>query len=106
MNECDVDTLNGEVLDDAEEITIADLCRLCSVEHKLIDRLVEEGILDPVGARPDGLSFHYSSVRRIRTAARLQEDLGVNLAGAALALDLLDRIADLRRRLRARGIKA
>jgi hypothetical protein len=26
---------------------------------------------------------------------RLQRDLGVNLAGAALALELLDRIADL-----------
>jgi chaperone modulatory protein CbpM len=30
---------------------------------------------------------------------RLQRDLGVNLAGAALAIDLLDQLDELRRRL-------
>jgi chaperone modulatory protein CbpM len=34
------------------------------------------------------------------TAIRLQEDLGVNLPGAALALDLLERIEQLQRQLR------
>jgi chaperone modulatory protein CbpM len=33
----------------------------------------------------------------VRTVRRLQRDLGVNLPGAALALELLDRIAELER---------
>jgi len=37
-------------------------------------------------------------VKRVRTAVHLQRDLGVNLAGAALALELLDRIAELEHR--------
>jgi chaperone modulatory protein CbpM len=38
-------------------------------------------------------------VRRVRTVVRLQRDLGVNLPGAALALELLERIEELQRRL-------
>jgi chaperone modulatory protein CbpM len=35
-------------------------------------------------------------VQRVQTAIRLQQDLGVNLAGAALALDLLEELQELR----------
>jgi len=100
MNERNVNTLTGVVFDETTEITVTELCEVCSVEHTLIEQLVEEGILDPVGGRPDELRFHYASVRRIRTVVHLQQDLGVNLAGAALALELLERIEGLRRQLR------
>jgi chaperone modulatory protein CbpM len=36
----------------------------------------------------------------MRRAARLMHDLDINAAGVALALDLLDRIAELESRLR------
>jgi chaperone modulatory protein CbpM len=39
------------------------------------------------------------SLRRIRCAERLEEDLGVNSAGAALVLDLLEELERLRTRL-------
>ena len=40
-------------------------------------------------------------MRRARMAARLQGDLAINLAGVALALQLLDEIEELRERLEA-----
>ncbi len=97
MNERDVNTLTGVVVDETTEITVTELCEVCSVEHTLIEQLVEEGILDPVGGQPDELRFPYASVSRTRTVMRLQHDLGVNLAGAALALELLERIENLRK---------
>ncbi len=100
MNERDVNTLTGVVVDETTEITVTELCEVCSVEYTLIEQLVEEGILDPVGGQPDELRFPYTSVWRTRTVMRLQHDLGVNLAGAALALELLERIENLRKRLR------
>jgi chaperone modulatory protein CbpM len=102
MIERDLNPLTGVVFDEAAEITVTELCEVCSVEHGLIEQLIEEGILDPVGGQPDELRFHYTSVRRTRTVVRLQHDLGVNLAGAALALELLERIEELRAKLRRR----
>jgi chaperone modulatory protein CbpM len=102
MTEHDMGILTGEVFDESTEITLSQLCEVCSVEHTLIEQLVEEGMLDPVG-RPSGEPrFRYTSVRITRTAMRLQDDLGVNLAGAALALELLERIEVLQRQVRLR----
>ena len=103
MNEHDENALTGVVFDETVEITVTELCEVCSVERTLIEQLVAEGILDPVGHQPDELHFHYTSVRRTRTVVRLQHDLGINLAGAALALELLDRIETLRQQVK-RGI--
>ena len=45
--------------------------------------------------------FAGASLRRTRVALRLLHDLELNLPGAALAVDLLDEIARLQRRLQA-----
>ena len=71
MHERDVKTLTGEVYDETAEITVTELCEVCSVEYTLIEQLVAEGILDPIDGRSDELRFHCTSVRRIRTVVRL-----------------------------------
>ena len=38
---------------------------------------------------------------RVQTVKRLQSDLGINLEGAALALDLLDEVKTLRQQIKA-----
>jgi len=90
-------TLTGQVLEDYDLVTIGDLCRSCTVEVETVTLLVDEGILDPVGSDVETWQFAVTSLRRVKTAIHLQRDLGVNLAGAALALELLDRIAELER---------
>jgi len=89
-------TMVGQLLDDYDLLSIDELCRSCTVEVETITLLVEEGILDPVGTEVKHWQFTVSSLRRVRTAIHLQRDLGVNLAGAALALESLDRIAELK----------
>ena len=90
-------TLTGEVLEASDLVSTADLCRSCTVETQTITTLVAEGILDPAGKDIEHWRFTIGSLRRVKTVIHLQRDLGVNLAGAALALDLLDRIAELER---------
>jgi len=89
--------LSGQVLDQNDVVTLADLCRSCTVKTETIITLVAEGILDPVGGEAEQWQFTVASLRRVKTVIHLQRDLGVNLAGAALALDLLERIAELER---------
>ena len=89
--------LTGQILEDYELVTIGHLCRSCTIEVETVTLLVDEGILDPVGSDAEHWQFTVTSLRRVKTAIHLQRDLGVNLAGAALALELLDRIAALER---------
>jgi chaperone modulatory protein CbpM len=87
--------LSGEVLDEDSEITLHLLCRRCLVTAETVEALVEHGILEPVGERGRHWCFSAPSTRRVLIVQRLQRDLGVNLAGAALALDLLEHIERL-----------
>jgi chaperone modulatory protein CbpM len=89
--------LNGELISQETEFTVEDLCRSCMLASDEVVALVQEGVLEVHGTEVAQWRFQVSSFRRARTALRLQRDLGVNLAGAALALELLDRIAELER---------
>ena len=93
-----VPVLRGTVLDEEGSFTLEQLCRMCRLEEKVILTLVEEGVLDPEGEDPATWKFPGTSVTHVRIVVRLQRDLGVNLQGAAVVLDLLDRLALLGRR--------
>lgn len=95
--------LAGAVLDEQAQLTLTELTRACSIHAEYIIELVEEGVLEPAGREPQHWRFTGAHMRRARAAVRLQRDLGVNLAGAALALQLLDEVEALRARLRAFG---
>jgi len=92
-----------EILEEAAEITLVELTRTCRVHAEWVMELVEEGVIEPL--RPGGPQWRFSAttIVRIEKARRLQRDLGVNLAGIALALQLLDRIEALESRLRGLG---
>ena len=61
---------------------------------------MEEGVIEPLGREPRAWRFEAVCVRRVSRAQRLRRDLGVNLAGAALAVELLEELDRLRARLR------
>jgi len=92
--------LDGEVLEEDVELTLAELCRACQVPAEQVFELVEEGLVEPLGREPDRWRFHGVSLRRVHRALRLERDLGVNLAGAALAVELLDELEAMRERLK------
>jgi chaperone modulatory protein CbpM len=91
--------LDGELISQEVEFTVEELCRSCMLQSDQIVALVQEGVLEAYGEDTTRWRFRISSFRRVRTVMRLQRDLGVNFAGAALALELLDRIAALERRI-------
>jgi chaperone modulatory protein CbpM len=92
--------LSGEIFEEEIELSLADLCRVCQLPAERVFELVEQGVVEPIGRHPVRWRFQGISVRRVRCALRLEQDLGVNVAGAALAIDLLEELERLRARLR------
>jgi chaperone modulatory protein CbpM len=97
-----IEITSGVVIDEQSELTLDELSHACSMQTDWIVTLVEEGVLEPRGQSQSSWRFTGTQLRSALTIVRLQRDLGVNLAGAALALELLDEIETLRWRLTAR----
>jgi chaperone modulatory protein CbpM len=96
-----VTVVTGSVVGEEGGIPLPQLCRACGIPVEAVAALVEEGILEPAGTRRGRWRFPADSIRRARAAVRLQRDLELNLAGVALALDLLDRVEGLRARVKS-----
>jgi chaperone modulatory protein CbpM len=92
-------TLVGTILEEEVVLSLGELCRASRLSAERVIELADEGIIEPIGGSPESWRFRGVSLQRIRCARRLEEDLGVNTAGVALILDLLDELEQLRARL-------
>jgi chaperone modulatory protein CbpM len=94
----EIRTLTGLVLNDDMDISLCEICQVCGVTAEHILDMVDEGVIAPqTGKSPRRWRFGGKAVTRVQVALRLQRDLRVNLAGAALILDLLEELQELRR---------
>ncbi|PKI18204.1 chaperone modulator CbpM [Colwellia sp. 12G3] len=80
-----------------QTLTLEELCKACVVQTSWVITLVNEGILDPQGQTQSGWEFSGDCLQSIHTIKRLEADLGINIAGAALILELLDENQRLKR---------
>lgn len=94
------EVISGQLLEEDMELTLAQLCSLCQVSAERVYELVDEGLVEPEGREPTQWRFRGWNIRRVRCAVRLQRDLGVNTAGAALVLELMEEVDLMRARLR------
>jgi chaperone modulatory protein CbpM len=90
------DSVDIYVLDDSVEFSLTEICSACGLTEQIVVEIVEEGIVEPRGAR-GAWRFTGFALTRIQRVVRLQREFDVNLPGAALALELLEEIARLRR---------
>ena len=94
--------LSGAIFEESAILTLEDLSRMCAVDERHIREFVEEGVLEAVTADAGEWHFRGAALRRMRLALRLERDLEINLAGVALALELMDQLQQLRRELQSR----
>ena len=82
-----------------ETLTLTELSQFCHVQMDWVVSLVDYGVLDPIGRDAGDWEFTPPNVLRARKARRLTHDLGLNLAGVALVLDLIEERDALARKL-------
>jgi chaperone modulatory protein CbpM len=97
------DSKMGPIVEEDVHLTLTELCQACGVAEEHVITWTFEGVLEPIGAAPQEWRFTGQALRRTRLASRLTRDLELNPQGVALALDLLDEIAELQARLKRVG---
>lgn len=99
MIQTNITIFQTSVVEEEVHMTIVELCQAASTPADQIMSWVAEGVLSPAGSSPQDWRFSGNSLRRARLAAALTKDLDLNTPGVALALDLLEEIAELRARM-------
>ncbi len=77
-------------------LSLAEVTSSFGISSETVIGILDEGIISVQRDEHDELRFDNEAVRRIRTVLQLNRDLGINLAGAGLALELLKEIERLR----------
>ncbi|MCI0389481.1 MAG: chaperone modulator CbpM [Acidobacteria bacterium] len=78
-----------------EELTLEALASSAGLHPDLVERFVEFGLLIPVEWAETQVVFEAAAVLRLQMIERLRRDIGINLNGIAVILDLLDRMSAL-----------
>jgi MerR family transcriptional regulator, heat shock protein HspR len=81
-------------------LTLVDLANMAGLHPELVEQFVDYGLIEasPGTGSPRPL-FPVAAVKRLRCIMRLRRDLGVNLAGVAVILEMRERIEMLQREL-------
>jgi chaperone modulatory protein CbpM len=85
----------GILMEEDKPLSISKLSERCMISEIEIEELVYEGVIEPLHMQEETWSFSSETLWRLRKVQRLRRDLDLNIPGAALTMQLLDRIAEL-----------
>jgi len=85
-----------------EPLTFDVVCDTLGARRSLVARLVQQGLLETIPNDAGEALLPRSAIVQLRRMQRLRRDLGVNFTGAAIIIDLVQRIRDLNREMAER----
>ena len=90
--------LIGIIVSSEQTLSLSEICERFPLPAENIIKMISHGILEPQDSQISCSQWTFTgdSLLRVQTTQRLQRDLGINLAGVALALDLLEEVKNLR----------
>lgn len=95
-----VKVYEGRLIDNEKPLTMIQVCDRCRVNPQEIMDMIEEGMIQPGHRLGKSIRFSLGALERIQKIQRLKAELELSLAGTALAIQLLDRIAELELKLK------
>ena len=111
MDRTEMAVLRLRILSPSREApyTIEDLARRAGVAPALVQRYLDEGLIEPIaGNARTSWFFDDNALFELRRIQRLRHDLGVNIAGVAVIHELLQQLEELKmelEKLRGSGSK-
>jgi chaperone modulatory protein CbpM len=92
--------LEARLLGEGDWIAAAQISELCEIDADSVRELASLGIVAAREHAPGQWELAATALPRLRIAGRLMRDLGVNVSGVALALELLEARRELEGRIR------
>jgi chaperone modulatory protein CbpM len=92
--------LEARLLGESDWIAASEICQLCRLDLDAVLELAALGVMSSRERAPGEWQVPATALPRLRVVGRLMRDLGVNVSGAALAVELLDAQRELEIRLR------
>jgi hypothetical protein len=92
--------VEAHVLGEGDWIAASEICQLCRLDLEALLELAALGVVSSRESVPGEWQVSATALPRLRMVGRLMRDLGVNVSGAALALELLEARRELEVRLR------
>jgi chaperone modulatory protein CbpM len=92
----------GIVFEEEKPLSITHLCERCMISKIEIEELVYEGVIEPLSIQEESWTFSSETMWRVKKVQRLRRDLDLNIPGAALTIQLLDRIEELEKMIKLR----
>jgi chaperone modulatory protein CbpM len=91
--------LIGVLIEETTTYTFIEVCERYNIPEDLLNEMMEHGLFSPQTTEQHQIALDQKALRRIESAFRLHKDLGINLPGVALALELLDEMDKMHREL-------
>ena len=86
------------VVDEGKTYTFVEVSQQLNIPEDLLNEMQAYGLFEAIIQHNRAL-IDQLALQKIESALRLHNDLGINLQGVVLALELLDEIEELRQRL-------
>ncbi len=91
--------LTGVLIEETTTFTFIEVCEKYHIPQQLLEEMIVQGLFTCQTTDQEELSLNQKELNRIESAFRLHRDLGVNLPGVAVVLDLLDEMEQMRNEL-------
>lgn len=91
--------LIGVLIEETTTISFNEVCRKYNIPKELLIEMIEQGLFPNQTTQIEQITLDQKALRRLESAFRLHRDLGINMPGVALALELLEEIEKMRNEL-------
>ncbi|MCE0724318.1 chaperone modulator CbpM [Legionella resiliens] len=92
-------TLIGVLVEETTTISLTEVSQKYHISKELLLEMAEYGLFSCKTMKAEHIKLNQNDLRKMESAFRLHKDLGINLPGVALALELLEKIDQLNEEL-------
>ncbi len=91
--------IQGIIIEETSTISFVEVCKQHNLNEQSLMEMVEHGLFQPSSQGLQRMGFDLKTLAKITSAHRLQSDLGLNIEGAVLVIELMEEMESLRKEL-------